>query len=156
MNIRLKELRKSHNLNQREVGKIIGVSQRGYSHYENGKDLSNEYLIALAIYYKTSTDYILNNTNIDISYDKIKNNIYLNKLRDLREDSDLTQEYIGKILNIPQTTYTHYENGSNIPSKYLVKLAEFYNTSVDYILGLTNEILPYPVQLAKIKEKSTQ
>ena len=69
------------------------------------------------------------------------------RLKDLREDRDLNQEEIAKMLNISQTNYSKYELGKiNIPISSLKKLAEYYNTSVDYLLGLTSEIKPYPRQ----------
>lgn len=68
-----------------------------------------------------------------------------NRIRELREDRDLTQKEIGKILNMSQTGYNQYEIGKNdIPTKILIELALFYNTSIDYLLGLTNQNLPYP------------
>ena len=67
------------------------------------------------------------------------------RIRNLREDKDLTQRQVGQILNMSQTGYNQYEIGRNdIPTKVLIDLANFYNTSTDYILGLTNEIKPYP------------
>ena len=69
----------------------------------------------------------------------------MNRLRDLREDKDLKQSDIAKIINISQTNYSKYELGKiNIPIETLKKLALYYNTSIDYILGLTNEVKPYP------------
>lgn len=66
------------------------------------------------------------------------------RLRDLREDKDLTQTDIAKILGMSQTGYSKYETGENdIPTQILIKLADFYDTSVDYILGRTNTINPY-------------
>ncbi len=66
------------------------------------------------------------------------------RIRDLREDKDLSQKEIAKILNMSQTGYSKYEVGTNdIPTKILIQLAKFYNTSIDYILGLTDEIKPY-------------
>ena len=66
------------------------------------------------------------------------------RLKDLREDRDLKQDDVAKFLNISQTNYSKYELGKiNIPISSLIKLSEFYNTSVDYLLGLTNEIKPY-------------
>lgn len=66
------------------------------------------------------------------------------RIRDLREDNDLSQKEIAKILNMSQTGYSKYEVGTNdVPTKILIQLSELYNTSVDYILGLTNEIKPY-------------
>ena len=66
------------------------------------------------------------------------------RIRDLREDKDLSQKELSKILNMSQTGYSKYEVGTNdIPTKILIQLAQFYNTSIDYILGLTDEIKPY-------------
>ena len=62
------------------------------------------------------------------------------RLRDLREDADLTQTQVAKHLGMSQTGYSKYETGENdIPTQVLIKLSKFYNTSVDYLLGLTNE-----------------
>ncbi len=67
------------------------------------------------------------------------------RIRDLREDNDLTQKEIGKILNVAQRTYSSYENGvRNIPIQCVITLAKFYNTSTDYLLGLTDISKPYP------------
>ena len=67
------------------------------------------------------------------------------RIRNLREDRDLTQKQIGQLLNMSQTGYNQYEIGKNdIPTKVLQQLADFYNTSTDYILGTTNETKPYP------------
>ncbi len=61
------------------------------------------------------------------------------RLRNLREDHDLTQEYIAKQLNVSQRTYSRYENGERaIPIEVFIKLAEFYGTSIDYLVGRTN------------------
>lgn len=67
------------------------------------------------------------------------------KIRDLREDKDLTQTQIAKILNCSQRIYSNYERGEvDIPTQVLIKLAEFHGTSVDFLLGLTDEKRPYP------------
>lgn len=66
-------------------------------------------------------------------------------IRNLREDRDLTQKQMGEILNCSQRIYSNYERGDvDIPTSILIKLAEFHNTSVDYLLGLTTEKRPYP------------
>ncbi|MEK4112141.1 transcriptional regulator with XRE-family HTH domain [Paenibacillus sp. DS2363] len=60
------------------------------------------------------------------------------RIRDLREDKDLTQQQLAKMLNITQTTYSRYETGVlDVPSVVLIKLSEFHNVSIDYILGQT-------------------
>lgn len=65
------------------------------------------------------------------------------RIRDLREDNDLTQETLAKILNVKQTTYSKYELGKiNIPVESLIKLAAFYKTSVDYLIGVTDDPQP--------------
>jgi len=62
------------------------------------------------------------------------------RIRDLREDSDLTQKQIAEILGMSQTGYSKYETGENdIPTTVLIKLAQFYGVSIDYILGVTDE-----------------
>lgn len=67
------------------------------------------------------------------------------RIRDLREDKDMTQTEIAEILNCSQRIYSNYERGDvDIPTQVLIKLAEFHGTSVDYLLGLTKEIRPYP------------
>ena len=69
----------------------------------------------------------------------------MNRLRDLREDKDLTQKEIANKFNVDQSNYSKYElEKIEIPLKLLKDLALFYNTSTDYILGLTNEANPYP------------
>lgn len=71
--------------------------------------------------------------------------MYQNRLRDLREDRDLKQKDIADLLTIHQTTYSDYELGKlNIPIAALHTLADYYNVSVDYLLGRTNQKDPYP------------
>ncbi len=67
------------------------------------------------------------------------------RIRDLREDHDLTQKQIAEILNMSQTGYSKYETGENdLPTVVLIKLANYYNTSIDYLLNRTNTFKPYP------------
>ena len=71
--------------------------------------------------------------------------MHYQRIRDLREDNDLTQKEISQILNISQVAYSYYEiNKRNIPLELLSKLADYYNTSVDYLLYRTNNNKPYP------------
>ena len=63
------------------------------------------------------------------------------RIRDLREDSDLTQKELAKALNCSQQVYSNYELGQrDIPTDILIKLSAFYQVSVDYILGITNDL----------------
>ena len=66
-------------------------------------------------------------------------NNYYPRLKDLREDHDLTQEYVAQFLGIKQPQYSRYERGlRDLPTDILIRLALLYKTSTDYILGLTN------------------
>ena len=70
--------------------------------------------------------------------------MYYSRLRDLREDRDLVQKQVAAFLGIDQRVYSNYEIGKReIPTRFVVALAKFYNTSTDYILGLTNNTKPY-------------
>ena len=65
-------------------------------------------------------------------------------IRALREDQDLSQRQMAEFLQIHQTTYSDYELGNlNIPVPILIKLAEYFHTSIDYLVGLTDEKKPY-------------
>lgn len=67
------------------------------------------------------------------------------RIRAMREDRDLNQTKVAKMLGMSQTGYSKYETGENdIPTQVLVKLALYYQTSVDYLLDLTNQQKPYP------------
>jgi len=62
------------------------------------------------------------------------------RIRDLREDHDLTQKQVAQMLGMSQTGYSKYETGENdIPTTVLIKLADFYHTSIDYLLGRTDK-----------------
>ena len=65
------------------------------------------------------------------------------RLKDLREDHDMYQKDVAKLLGISQQYYSEYEKGKRtIPVQHLITLAKYYNTSIDYIVGLTDEINP--------------
>jgi transcriptional regulator with XRE-family HTH domain len=67
------------------------------------------------------------------------------RIRDLREDHDMNQTTLAGLLGMSQTGYSKYETGENaIPAAILEKLADLYGTSVDYLLGRTDERTPYP------------
>lgn len=72
-------------------------------------------------------------------------NIYFEQLKKLREESGCTQKYVADYLNIKQPQYSRYERGlRDVPTYILIRLAKLYNTSTDYILGLTSIKEPYP------------
>ena len=64
---------------------------------------------------------------------------YIRRIRDLREDADLTQQQVASVLGTSQTMYARYERGANeLPIHHLLKLCELYNVSSDYILGMSD------------------
>lgn len=68
---------------------------------------------------------------------------YIERIRALREDRDITQQTIADILGTSQTMYARYERGANeLPIRHLITLCKFYNVSADYILGITDKIQP--------------
>ena len=70
---------------------------------------------------------------------------YKTRIRNLREDNDLTQQEIASILETSQTMYARYERGANeMPIRHILKLAKYYDVSTDYLLGLTNKKTVYP------------
>ena len=145
---RLKEIRKEKNLLQKEIANKLGMSQNGYSQYET--DISNiptTKLKKLAIIFNVSIDYILNLTDIKTPYNPshiIKTANNMNRLKDVREDRDLLQIDIAKILNMSQNGYSQYETSyCDIPITKLIILAKYYNVPIDYLLYLTDERTPY-------------
>lgn len=71
--------------------------------------------------------------------------MHIERIKNLREDNDLLQKQIAVVLKITRQQYGLYEKGKReIPLEKLIQLANFYNTSTDYLLGLTDETKPYP------------
>ncbi|MBR1555906.1 MAG: helix-turn-helix transcriptional regulator [Oscillospiraceae bacterium] len=67
------------------------------------------------------------------------------RIRNLREDNDIKQKQVAEYLHISQNTYSQYENGLiSLSAENAVKLAKFYHTSTDYLLGMTDQKSPYP------------
>ena len=70
---------------------------------------------------------------------------YTERIRNLREDSDLSQKQVAALLNVGQKTYSDYELGkTRIPLDSVILLAQFYNVSMDYITGVSDERAPFP------------
>ncbi len=143
---RLKELRNKNNLYQKDFAKILGMSQSGYSQYETETtDIPTGILKNVAKYYHTSVDYILCLTDSKEAYknSKIEDN-NLNRLKEIREDKDLIQIEIAKIIGMSQNGYSQYEtNTIDISTKVLKKLAIYYGVPIDYLLYLTDERKPH-------------
>ena len=145
---RLKELRKEKNLYQIDVANYLNLKQNSYSQYETEtSNIPTIKLKKLALYFNVSIDYLLGLTDIKMAYKpshviKVENN--MNRLKDVREDRDLLQIDMAKLLEMSQNGYSQYETSyCDIPTHKLVKLAKFYNVSVDYLLYITDERFPH-------------
>ena len=80
--------------------------------------------------------------------------MYFQRLKDIREDKNLTQEQVANFLNMKQQQYARYEKGVNeIPFEHIIKLAQFYSVSIDYLAGLTDYPKPYKRKYDNPKEK---
>ena len=145
---KLKILRKEKNISQKEIAQMLKISQNGYSQYETETRIIPITLLKkLANYFNVSLDYILGLTNIKDKYPISKiihTNYNMNRLKEIREDKDLRQKDVSKILNMSRTGYSDYETGSNnIPTINIINLAIYYNVPIDYILYLTDERIPH-------------
>ena len=144
---RIKSLREDHDLSQKEVAKIIKTTQQQYSKIETGKaDINGERLILLSAYYNVSVDLYpgADKRACDQIKAALQEASYMYRIKDLREDHDLSQSELSKYLHISQQQYSNIESGKcEITAERLIQLSKFYNVSVDYILGLTKN----PAQL---------
>lgn len=150
----LKEVRKSAGLSQKEVAIHIGVKQNTYSYWENGKSrINGESLAKLAKLFGVTMDYLVDNKLSEISINKGVDNSQLveqqlhklpnerekimsNRLKDLRRSAGLTQKDLATVLGVAQPTFSGWESGHfQIDYDSLIKIANYFNTSIDYLLG---------------------
>lgn len=144
MTTRYEELRLDFEKKQGEIAEVLGVKRNTYSKWENMiNDMKLEKSNDLANYYDSSLDYLLGLSNIkkgnfkslDIDY-----NILIKRLKKLRKDNNLSQEFLSEKLGFPQTTYSQYEVGTSIPTTLkLLVIATYYNVSCDYLVGRTDD-----------------
>jgi transcriptional regulator with XRE-family HTH domain len=142
---RIGELRIDNDIKQIDVAKYLGVTQGTYSGYESGQiNIPVDKLVMLADFYHVSVDYLLNRTNKQsqyCGYDMTQGDeMIFYRIRELREDHDWNQEFVAEKLGIKQTTYSKYELGKvNVPAEALIKLADLYQVSLDYLMGRTDQ-----------------
>lgn len=73
--------------------------------------------------------------------------LYIERIKNLRDDHDLNQTQVARAIHVAQTTYSDYENGKvRIPVECLIALAQFYDVDMNYITGICDEIRPFPKQ----------
>ena len=129
--IRLKELRISKGFTQSELGKKVGVSQNTFTTWENGSREPNfKTLRKLANVLETTIDYLLGEEEMTVQL------VFASRLKVLRVSNGYSQTQIAQSLGTVQGVVSKYECGIREPDlKMLVKIADFYNVSLDYLLG---------------------
>ena len=135
---RLKAIRESANLSQKELANILGIAQQTYNHYEVQENIIPlKHLNFLANYYNVSIDYILGLSETShISKEEIDAITCGKRLKEFRKENNLTQEKVAKFLNIDQPTWSIYEKGKSlIGTPFLYAICNKYNISADYLLG---------------------
>ena len=144
----LRILIEERNMTQKELAKQLNLAPSTIGNYiQDVREPDFSTLKVLANYFDVSIDYILNLTNIKEKYSPSKivnvtNN--MNRLNEIRNDLDLLQIEVSKLLKISRPTYSTYETGySDTPTKVLKTLALYYNVPIDYLLYLTDERKPH-------------
>ena len=138
---RLRDRREDADLTQTQVAAVLHMSQTGYSKYETGEnDIPTQVLIRLARFY--GDQHRLSAGAHRPPGPSVKEEVPVNqypRIRDLREDADLTQAQVGERLGLSQRTYAYYESGQRmVPPEVLCALGDLYGVSVDYLLGRTD------------------
>ena len=135
---RINDLRVDNDLTIKDMAKIIGVSVNNFFDYANGRsNFPLEKLDRFVNYFETSFDYVTGLSNLKINYhNKINLKVLQRRLKQVRLEKDYSQDFVAKKIGDKQSTYWNYENGiSVIPISKLYILAKFYNISIDYFVG---------------------
>ncbi len=140
-NLRLEDLRLDLNLKQGDVANFLNVKRNTYSKWENCiNDMPLEMCIKLANFYQVSLDYLLGLSSFSEPFENevdIKN--LPRKLREERKSKSFTQAEVGKKIGFSQRAYSNYETGARrITTLKLLAIAQFFNISMDYLVGLSS------------------
>lgn len=153
---RMAELRHKNNLLQKDIAKMLNVKENTYSKWEKcSNDIPLEKVNILANFYNVNLDYLLGiskkieqSEKLKIDYKKI-----CERLLELRKENHLTQNKLSDKIGFFQTTYSSFETGSRTPTTYkLLYIVNFYNASMDYVVGRTDTKRIYKKNLSKINK----
>lgn len=140
---RIDDLRNDNDLKIREIANILGISIDNYFDYANGRsNFPLDKLNILANYFKVSFDYITGLSDVKKNYDgNIDVATLKRRIKEIRIQNGLSQEKAAHIIGDKQSTYWNYENCNSIISiSKLYLLAKFYNISIDYFVGKTDNM----------------
>ena len=141
---KLKELRTSELLSQKDIANILSISRSTYKDYElQIKIIPINHLNTLCNYFHISLDYLLGLSSIK-QYPHEKSNFnqekFSNRLKELRKENKITQENLANLLNTTHSVVSDYENKKKIISTpFLYTICKKYNISADYLLGKIND-----------------
>ena len=141
---RLKNLRLEKGLLQKDLAKILDISEISYTHYESEYFIMPlRYLIKMCDYFDVSLDYLLEFSNRKL-YNNLKKECDSEKfslrLKNFRKENNITQAKLAKVLNTTQSAIANYEKGTNfINTPFLYMICKKYNISADYLLGRIDE-----------------
>ncbi len=153
---RMAELRHKNNLLQKDIAKMLNVKENTYSKWEKcSNDIPLEKVNILANFYNVNLDYLLGiakkiepSEKLKIDYKKI-----CERLLELRKENHLTQGRLSDKIGFFQTTYSSFETGARTPTTYkLLYIVNFYNASMDYVVGRTDTKRIYKKNLSKINK----
>ena len=137
---KLIELREDSSLKQKDIANVLNITQQTYSLWENGtKIIPLKHLNSLCNYYDVSMGYVLGLSNVrqyDIVNKVIDKKIIGIKLKEFREEKNITQEELANILSTTHSTISAYESGkTTILTAFAYEICKRYNISMDYLCG---------------------
>lgn len=133
---RIKELRTENELTQQELAKILNVSSMSISFYENGqRKPDSEFIIACSRLFNVSTDYLLGKTNTKRIQREERIGVFSKRLKRVRELKGISQRQAAEDLNISPQNLSYYENGRDAGYDLLIRMARYYNVTVEYLIG---------------------
>lgn len=137
---KIRELRENKEISQENVSCILGIKQQTYSLFENGdKIIPLKHLNTLCNYYGVSMDYMVGLSSIrnyEIINKELDKKIMGERLRMFRENNNIKQEQLSKLLNTSHSTISAYENGKTmILTAFAYEISRYYKISMDYLCG---------------------
>ena len=133
---RIKELRTENGLTQQELAKILNVSSMSISFYENEqRKPDSEFIIACSRFFDVSTDYLLGKTYKRRIPREERFGAFSKRLKHLRELKGISQRQAAEDLNISPQNLSYYENGRDAGYGLLVRMARYYDVTVEYLIG---------------------